>query len=451
MYNLSEIKKQFYDVICFSQDIPDPQLDTLFEDWLEAKRDIIEAFGGELIKEVPTPVNFHLDAKTRKTYFNDFVSHVQTVYGNRSLVDFLNANADGFYDNTVQVAYEAEDFKIPEGMKIIKAFKFFEKNKQALEDLQNQASQLIQEDLIEGTLCFSVHPLDFLSISVNTYNWRSCHALDGEFRAGNLSYMCDKSTIVCYLRGADNVNIPMFPPEVKWNSKKWRVLFYLSDGWDMIFASKPYPFISKAGLNIALEHLLPALKLEHAYLSDWHSDYLSTFQRENGTDVWLKSPYVPVARQLIALDEMVLEPENPLHFNDVLRSSTYKKPYYTVKDGLWWYEGNNKPIFHIGKDIKCLCCGEKRILDSELMACRTCADTYNLYGEEVAICDCCGSHVHEDEFVWVQDQIVCDRCFRNECFMCDCCEEYYFNENKVYDSDEEEYLCIHCYNSRKGR
>ena len=28
---------------------------------------------------------------------------------------------------------------------------------------------------------------------------------------------------------------------------------------------------------------------------------------------------------------------------------------------------------------------------------------------------------------------------------------YYFNENKVYDSDEEEYLCIHCYNSRKGR
>lgn len=46
-------------------------------------------------------------------------------------------------------------------MKLVKAFKYFEENSRSLEDIQNYASRIIQEDKIEGTLCFSVHPLDF--------------------------------------------------------------------------------------------------------------------------------------------------------------------------------------------------------------------------------------------------------------------------------------------------
>ena len=73
-----------------------------------------------------------------------------------------------------------------------------------------------------------MHPLDYLSLSENTYNWRSCHSLDGEYRAGNLSYMMDKSTVICYLKSNDDVILSNFGPEVKWNSKKWRVLLYFS-------------------------------------------------------------------------------------------------------------------------------------------------------------------------------------------------------------------------------
>lgn len=83
---------------------------------------------------------------------------------------------------------------------------------------------LIQEDKVTGILCLSIHPLDYLSLSENTYNWRSCHALDGEYRAGNLSYMMDNTTVVCYLKGEDEAELPHFPAEVKWNSKKWRML-----------------------------------------------------------------------------------------------------------------------------------------------------------------------------------------------------------------------------------
>ena len=91
---------------------------------------------------------------------------------------------------------------------------------------------------MSGDFCISIHPLDFLTSSVNTYNWRSCHALDGEYRAGNLSYMVDKSTIICYLKGANNAKLPMFPDDVPWNSKKWRVLIYVSDYWDLLFAGR---------------------------------------------------------------------------------------------------------------------------------------------------------------------------------------------------------------------
>ena len=69
MQNLSEIKLQFAKVIGFSQGISNPNLDGLFETWREAKRDIIEAFDGELIKEVPGTVQFQLDDKTKESYF----------------------------------------------------------------------------------------------------------------------------------------------------------------------------------------------------------------------------------------------------------------------------------------------------------------------------------------------------------------------------------------------
>ena len=49
-------------------------------------------------------------------------------------------------------------------MKILKALKYFDLPKNAMNDIQSKASQLIQANSITGTLCFSVHPLDYLSI-----------------------------------------------------------------------------------------------------------------------------------------------------------------------------------------------------------------------------------------------------------------------------------------------
>jgi hypothetical protein len=193
-----DIKEQFKEVIRYSQDIEDPKVDYLFREWEYNKKKFIDLFGG-LIYEWPETIEFVLDDTQKRSRVMEFVGIVSDNFNNPELADFIEANLDSFYENKVST-----DDKMPKGMKLLKAFKYFEKNQTALRNLQDMASQIIQEDKIKGTLCFSVHPLDYLSSSENTYNWRSCHSLDGEYRAGNLSYMVDNSTFLIYLKGADN-------------------------------------------------------------------------------------------------------------------------------------------------------------------------------------------------------------------------------------------------------
>lgn len=133
-------------------------------------------------------------------------------WGCYELADFIDKQSDGFFSNITVEDFTTNSGKtIKKGTKLVKSFKYFIPESRRLEDIQNEASRIIQEDKIEGTFCLSVHPLDFLSSSETTYNWRSCHSLDGDYRAGNLSYIMDKSTIVCYLKGDKNEKLPRFP------------------------------------------------------------------------------------------------------------------------------------------------------------------------------------------------------------------------------------------------
>ena len=240
-----EVQKKFNEVISASQGIEDPQTDDLFQKWMEAKRDFIEAMDGQLIWEWPEQVAFELGSKEKNLRVDDFVELIQNRWQNNDLADFVAFEKDGFFSNQVTRQYicPQRNLIIPQGMKLLKAFKFFENDVKVLNDIQSAASMIIQEDKITGTLCLSVHPLDFLSLSENTHNWRSCHALDGEYRGGNLSYMVDRSTIICYIRSNRDDYLPDFG-DVKWNSKKWRVLLFFSNKWDMLFAGRQYPFIT---------------------------------------------------------------------------------------------------------------------------------------------------------------------------------------------------------------
>lgn len=455
MYNIDELKAQVSEVISYSQGIPDPHLDYVMREWENNKRKFIDRFGG-LIFEWPEPVEFTLDPIEKKRKASEFIECVSHTFDNEALAEFLDLNLDSFFENKVSNSCGKN---IPEGMKLIKAFKFFESNKQALRDMQDIASQMIQENKVKGTLCFSVHPLDFLSSSENTYNWRSCHALDGEYRAGNLSYMVDSTTFMVYLKGADNACLSAFPSTVKWNSKKWRMLLHASEDDRLILAGRQYPFNSKSGIDLVL-NIYNNFMAETSYgtarkYHGWRADYIDSyvpFDADTLDDVRiLETRYLIIRDRLIAIDNIVVAGPGALNYNDILCSTCYKYPYYAILNSWEWFSVDyykEHPIV-IGGEIPCVHCGEELIRDPETMRCDDCERDFGYEeNDSYGHCENCGCRIYYDDAYYVNDEYICDHCFNNDCFVCDHCGEAFYNAEKhcvEIEEDEVEYVCSHCY------
>lgn len=382
---LSEIKSNIKEVISYSQGIENPKVDELIDNWYQAKKDIIALFGGKLIYTFPEKVVFHLDEREKRIRLSEFIDSIADHWDNDELADFIATFQDNFFENLTLADYvvPSSGKVITKGSKIIKAFKFFEEDKIVLDDLQTQASMLIQDDKVEGYLSFSVHPLDYLSSSENNYNWRSCHSLDGEYRAGNLSYMLDSSTIMVYLSSKEKTILPNFPDSVPWNSKKWRVLFFLSNDWNMLFAGRQYPFTSKQGINIVLNYFSKLFDL--TYYKCWE-DYRIGSVNLNANPLSLVGDYVPVSRKLIALNQLITDAKTKengeaLHYNDLLYSTVYKPIYaYSFEKNYCFSPPtgatNNETKFFIGGVPKCLRCGKEEVIHSGTMQCQECLDIY---------------------------------------------------------------------------
>ena len=133
---LKEIKEQVKLVVEYSQDFSDAQVDKLLNNWLMAKRDFIEIFGGKPIYECPFPMTFHLTEEAKETRVESFVNYIDVNYGNAKLIRFIMNNKEAFFTNIVEKETLGEDGKIVKpGAKIIKSFKHFVNGKNALYDL----------------------------------------------------------------------------------------------------------------------------------------------------------------------------------------------------------------------------------------------------------------------------------------------------------------------------
>lgn len=462
-----DIKEQFKSVISYSQNIPDPKVDYLFTTWEQNKAKFIERFGG-LIYEWPEPIEFTLDPKEKRVRAMEFANSVSDTYNNPVLAEFIDENIDTFFDNKVSKSLGE---KIPEGMKLIKAFKFFETNKATLRNIQDSASQLIQENKIKGTLCFSVHPLDFLSSSENTYNWRSCHALDGEYRAGNLSYMLDETTFMVYLKGADSQHLYGFGG-INWNSKKWRMLIHAATDDEIMFAGRQYPFSSKSGIDTVLNiynNLLGMESKTRNYIcysnkyGSWRADYVDGYvpydAPEDAKPTELDGKYLVYCNQLVEINRVVREGHNALNYNDVLKSTCYTYPYYAILNPYYYHSVDSliaNPVV-IGEEVPCLHCGDELIQNPETMRCDDCELEFGTEENDVySSCDCCGARIYIDDAICVGDDgdLVCDHCYDSQCFICDCCGNVYYKEDRVFVpdkhcEDEGSYFCRQCYEDCK--
>ena len=404
---------------------PEPLLDS----WYSNKKwfiDAIEKAGGtDYIYEMPGIVKVELTDDIKRNYLDNFIQDTNSLisaYRNITSLDddertcliffdyFLKElTVNSFFENKMLFNWRSDEYRnywgcsptfehfvIPQGMKVIKAFKFFIKDKKLLEIIQNKASIAIQNNSLSGRLCFSVNPIDYLTISENNHNWRSCHALDGEYRSGNLSYISDNCTVVCYLKGdKDDNNCALERVPFKWNSKKWRVLLYIDPKQHLVFAGKQYPFSSDELLNKVKWFVGKFTGNEY---SPWYNDYLQELKSETTNETfYFDSKYLHYKGKLLSLQKVVVD-KNDLFYNDVLTSTVYTRPFYCYNTNTWSRHNTKDPIIEVGNDVKCLCCGKTNITSSESMLCEHCDVRWgNEFNNQVTECECCGCRILSSE------------------------------------------------------
>ena len=419
-----EILNQIEDVIAYSQDIDRDKINFQrnFDLWRTNKYKIYnELFGGQLIIDFgEIEIHGSNGEDEADLLINYICNNVPEEELNDTIFDFIRDNIEGIMANKV-VSTFLPDISI--GMKLSKAFKFFILGSY-LDKVQTYYSMIIQKNKISGHFYMSIHPLDYLSSSENSNSWRSCHSLDGEYRAGNLQYMCDPSTIVCYIASPRKEQISRFPSNVPWNSKKWRMLLFVNDNFSFMMNGRQYPMdlgsIMLEKVKNCMNKLLidgsnrryPDFDYTIPLFSQWNNDYLTSY---NG--VKLDTKYLLRGNKLVTIDSVLMTPKTQLFYNDLLYSHYYI-PSYARINGM-----DFGASIKIGVPVYCCIDNENQLSISNSMVCIDCSDLVQ--------CDDCNNLFRSSDLIYLPyyDSYVCEECYNNYYNVCDECGETRNNDD----------------------
>lgn len=453
--NYKKIQNLFDKVIAYSQpDCREPHTDTLFETWQQQKEHFLKCFNGEPIITIAKDITFELSQSAKEEQLNKFMDWVEENYSS-DIISLLRENFDSIFENKLSKEYK----EYPIGMKLSKVLvKEFGTD---VEDLRNYLSRLIQSQKVCGDVCMSVHPLDFLSLSESNSNWRSCHALDGEYRGGNISYMCDNNSFIVYLRSKEESVLPHFPEDVPWNSKKWRVLIFWDKANSCFWAGKQYPFSTDDGLNYAKQGIIKYLLISNytqvynPELMHWFSDAYKGPIKINGAirhfskTMWLFNSFQP---ELAPLNKYICANPEAVNYNDILYGSTfrtsvlkYRYPYNFLSNDVW-------TAFTIGAPGICCSCGKKYIVHSESVVCDNCllkSDREDI--DDICHCCSCGARIFEDDSSYVEEYgRFCKDCYKQMQFVnCSYCDgTYSLTEGEIDYNEDGKLICNKCFRQR---
>lgn len=336
---------------------------------------------------------------------------------------------------------DGEVFKICSGMKIMKVLhKFIQKYngpEDAFEDFRNWHSKFLNQKYLDGELCLSIHPLDFMTMSDNDCDWSSCMRWTsgngnrsrpdpGDYRAGTVECLNSPYIIVAYLH---NPNKPMQIGDFEWNNKKWRELFIVNEA--VINEIKGYPYQDENLTNTVL-----------MWIKELAQNNLGWTYEDDEIDVSTTGETQIISPEG---DEIFLEFEtNNYMYNDI---GTLKKHRGRVNTAILFYDviknktsdfnyslyscttknDKNTYVVHIpyGGDATCMCCGRYlNVEESTKVICDGC--------EPSRYCAHCGAYLPDSSDVyWVNDyeEPICFDCYDYECSLDEITNEMAISQN----------------------
>ena len=236
MYNLSEIEKNEIREYLISCGSPVYDLDAVLDNWAKAKsKYLFGMFGDSLSFTLENTTNVSsieafFKSDTAKAIFDrlkGYIAEDSSLVSPTPIEELLfnkGMAEDNFMDfkgGNYVISFKETNSRITlnHGAKytnfVKRLLKHYDKEATGFEDWATSYSKYRSIGL--GDLTFSIHPMDYFTMSENEYGWSSCMDMhDGEMRSGVVEMLNSPSTIVCYSQGSHASN--------RWLGKRFRVL-----------------------------------------------------------------------------------------------------------------------------------------------------------------------------------------------------------------------------------
>lgn len=259
-------------------------LDHILRFWNKAKIDLFHLFGEKLMftktfsvnpsnEQVCVEITKYLRdnefAMTLKENAYKMVIEKDGWYAVSAICNLVSPTA--LMDNRVAVGTDilmpdGKILNVPTGAKVMRVLQKIAKayNLPGFEDFRNMISRFTEVRKEEVEITFSIHPLDYLTMSDNNYNWESCMNWTkgpGGYRAGTVEMLNSPNVIMAYISSRNFKPCP----GVEWNSKSWRELVIVDPL--VISIIKAYPYYNESYNDNVIDTLVGLAQ------SHWNIEY----------------------------------------------------------------------------------------------------------------------------------------------------------------------------------
>lgn len=394
-------------------------IDDVLREWAYSKRTLYHTLGNKFIVEFPIEYSRSIDDIANDCWEETAYSSKFKIFLDNLISEFRCATTDNIFvcsilstDNmatntinietpiSIQHKLTQKTIVIQPGAKYFRTLHHLVKEcggkyDNIFEEFRIRISQITNQRSLKGTMCISIHPMDFITMSDNSYGWDSCMKWvddTGDYRMGTVEMMNSPIVVCAYLKGSEPFNFGWNKNDefTTWNNKKWRELFVVTP--ELITEIKSYPYDNEEFTKAVMDTLLALSKENNG--------------NEYDTEVyWTRS--------------------TPINSHGTtLKFDTYENGMY---NDFGCYRNDKGHLMHYNSQIM------ENITDS----------TYYITYSGAKTCMICGKYI--DDYDADPKEVVCEKHGYYIHGTCSCCGRRLVSDNIFYSDWTEQEYCEDCY------
>lgn len=295
------------------------------------------------------------------------------------------------------------------------------------ESFRRMHSLILNQKVLRGKLCLSIHPLDYITMSDNESGWQSCMQWmdeQGDYRLGTIEMMNSPYCVVAYMEAHEDM--ALWDGTVRWNNKHWRQLLMITP--EMLLGNKQYPYFSDDLQGTSMKWLR-----ELANVGDFRC-------------VENNKRYGPYSEEALQIRN---QRWNKVGLQDIYVHFWFDYMYNDIYDSrmafISRYFSSDRIEYNLSGPAVCTTCGERiyKDYDTEVEPhWTTCRDCNNMWK-----CACCGEwHCGEAYYAEDSDNPYCFYCYDTNLDRCEVCGSRVVNTEAIFirllPEADDEYECF---------